>query len=64
MENKGDIENKSDDSVGDTKLRVVTKRGGARLQLSPHSHNVPDLARKTVHFETKVDEGAKIKGLK
>ena len=28
MENKGDIENQSEESVGDTKLRVVTKRGG------------------------------------
>eukprot|EP00092_Neocalanus_flemingeri_P020387 GFUD01022085.1.p1 GENE.GFUD01022085.1~~GFUD01022085.1.p1 ORF type:complete len:1165 (+),score=332.33 GFUD01022085.1:40-3534(+) len=65
MENKGDIENQSDVSQADTKLRVVTKRGGARLQLSPHSHNVPDLGRKSVHFETKVEEGGKIiKGLK
>ena len=64
MENKGDIENQSEESVGDSKLRVVTRRGGARLQLSPHSHNVPESSRKTVHFETKVEEGAKKKGLK
>lgn len=64
MENKGDIENLCEESVGDAKLRVVTRRGGARLQLSPHSHNVPESGRKTVHFETKVGEGAKKKGVK
>ena len=40
-ENKGDIENQSEESVGDTKLRVLTRTGGARLQLSPpNSYNV------------------------
>ena len=51
MENKGDIENKSEESVGDTKLRVVTRRGGDRLKLSlPHSHKknlpIPSSVRK------------------
>ena len=64
MENKGDIENQSEEIVGDTKLRVVTLRGGARLQLSsPHSHNVPEPGRKTVLFVTEVEEGKK-EGLK
>ena len=65
MENKGkgDIENQSDENAGDTKLKVVTRRGGVtRLQLSPHSHNVPETGRKTVHFETKIEEGTKKKG--
>jgi len=65
MENKGkgDIENQSDENAGDPKLKVVTKRGGVtRLQLSPHSHNVPETGRKTVHFETKIEEGTKKKG--
>ena len=65
MENKGDIENQSEESVGDTKLRVVTRRGGGRLKLSlPHSHNVPEPGRKTVHFETKLEEAGKKKELK
>ena len=60
MENKGDIENKSDSNASDTKVKVVHKRG-ARLQLSPHSHNVPDMGRKTVHFESKVEDNEKKK---
>ena len=60
MENKGNIENESDSNTSDTKVKVVQKRG-ARLQLSPHSHNVPDMGRKTVHFESKVEEDEKKK---
>jgi len=60
MENKGNIENESDSNASDTKVKVVQKRG-ARLQLSPHSHNVPDMGRKTVHFESKVEEDEKKK---
>jgi len=65
MENKGDIENQSDANTGDIKVRGgATKRGGARLQLSPHSHNVPELGRKTVHFEAKLEEVEKKKGIR